>query len=251
MYHDDKKLVAQDIELSIRRLVPRQSEGGNGGNSYGSYGSGNGQSSYSSYGSSSSSYSNANRLPSYSNNYNSPSSQSYARGSHYNNNNGPYHGDPLHIPLAWVILLILATNSFATLMTAYKFEYDPEGNFANFCRLCMNTFDCVWKLIYNLYHCRLNEIPTVVSAAEDDDDEYTEQELRAMKPRRGIGRALEVEHQKSMRKAKNQGTSGRACTSQQMHSKSMNKPKPTTRKSYPPSQNGAPVRSTRGNVILV
>jgi hypothetical protein len=175
-------------EHLARRLEPRRSPGEGNGNSYGSYDGGGGSSSHSS-----------SALPSYSN-YNSHSSSSYGKESHYQNGGSSNsYGGALHVPLAWVILIVLATYCFATLVAAHQFEHNPEGNFTNFCRLCINTLDCLCKLVYNLYHCRLNEIPTVV-CAEEHDDEYTEHELQTMKLRPGIGRALEVEHNKSMRK---------------------------------------------------
>lgn len=184
----------------IRRLEPRSRPEKD--SSYSSYGS-----SSSSYGSSSSynrdKYVTPPSSPSYSN-YNSNSYSSYGKSSHYGSNDySNHHSDALHVPLAWVILIALGTYCVSTLGTAYQFEHKPEGNFANFCRLCLNTLDCIWKLIYNLYHCRLNEIPTVVCATDDEDD-YTEQELLTMKLRPGIGRALEVEHQKSMKKTAQQ-----------------------------------------------
>lgn len=106
------------------------------------------------------------------------------------------------IPLAWVILLVITSVSIGMLLTANEFITNSEGNLANFCRLSVNVLDCAWKIIYNCYHCRLSEIPNVVWAGDyvDDDDAYTEEELENMKCRPGIERALDVEHERSMKK---------------------------------------------------
>jgi len=58
----------------------------------------------------------------------------------------------------------------------------------------------VWKVLYNLYHCRLGDIPAVVCADDDEDDEYTDEDLETMKLRPGIERALDVEHRKALRR---------------------------------------------------
>ena len=186
-----------------RILEPRRSPGTSTEN-YGSYGGSSASSSSSIYGSAS-----YNQNPSSYSSYDSQPSTSqysnYGKSSHYGNSggNGYHYGDALHVPITWVILLNLSTFLITALITAYQFEHRPEGNFANFCRLCINTLECACKVIYNLYHCRLSEIPTVVSA-EDDDDEYTEQELQSMKLRPGIAKALDVEHHKSMRRTAQQ-----------------------------------------------
>lgn len=83
--------------------------------------------------------------------------------------------------------------------TAHQFEDNPEGQYANFCRLSLTTVGCICKIMYNLYHCRLGDIPSVV-CAEDDDEDYTDEDLERMKLRPGIERALDVEHRKSLRK---------------------------------------------------
>jgi len=155
-------------------------------------------SSSSSYGSSS--YGGSNSGGSYSQ-HGSSRSRSSNRG--YNN----FSYDLPRIPLAWVILIIISNTAIAILLTAHQFENNPEGIFANFCRLCNNTLDCLYRLVYNCYHCRLNEIPTVVCAEDGDEDAYTEQELHSMKLRPGVGRALEVEHHKAMRKTLQKNTS--------------------------------------------
>eukprot|EP00581_Thalassiosira_minuscula_P036038 CAMPEP_0184443900 /NCGR_PEP_ID=MMETSP0740-20130409/887_1 /TAXON_ID=385413 /ORGANISM="Thalassiosira miniscula, Strain CCMP1093" /LENGTH=125 /DNA_ID=CAMNT_0026812417 /DNA_START=171 /DNA_END=548 /DNA_ORIENTATION=+ len=61
--------------------------------------------------------------------------------------------------------------------------------------------NCIYKVIYNLYHCRLGDIPQVVCAAELEDDlEYTDEEMERIRLRPGIERALDVEHRKALRK---------------------------------------------------
>mmetsp|Transcript_11209 Transcript_11209/g.16961 ORF Transcript_11209/g.16961 Transcript_11209/m.16961 type:complete len:345 (+) Transcript_11209:277-1311(+) len=162
--------------------------------SYGSYGSpsSSSSSSYSSYSSPRSKY--------------GGSSSSYGSGS----GSGSYkyrHEEPM-VPLAWVILLVITFVGIGMLITANEFIYNTEGNLANFCRLSVKILDCIWRIIYNCYHCRLSEIPNVVwTAIDDDDDEndgdaYTEEELQRMKLRPGIERALDVEHNRSMNRMK-------------------------------------------------
>ena len=102
------------------------------------------------------------------------------------------------IPLPWVLFLMLTFVPIGMLLTAHQFESYPEGQCTNFCRLSLNTLECIWKVIYNLYHCRLGDIPSVVCAT-DDEDEYTEEDLERMKLRPGIERALDVEHRKSLK----------------------------------------------------
>jgi hypothetical protein len=80
-------------------------------------------------------------------------------------------------------------------------EHDPEGNYANCCRVSLHSVSCVYGVIYNLYHCRLSEIPQVVFASEmEDGEDYTDEELERMRLRPGIERALDVEHRKALRK---------------------------------------------------
>jgi hypothetical protein len=56
-------------------------------------------------------------------------------------------------------------------------------------------------VVYNLYHCRLGDIPQAVFASEyGDDDDYTDEEIERMRPRSGIERALDNEHRKALRK---------------------------------------------------
>eukprot|EP00979_Chaetoceros_neogracilis_P015009 scaffold5222_cov282-Chaetoceros_neogracile.AAC.24 len=207
------------------RILERRSPDTSSEN-YGSYGSSTSSSTI--YGSPS-----YNQIPSSSSSYDSRPSASqysnYGKTSHYGSWSDRYnHGDAFRVPITWVILLNLSTFSIAALITAQQFEHNPEGNFANLCRLCINTLDCFCRIIYNLYHCRLNEIPTVVSA-EDDDDEYTEQELQNMKLRPGIGKALDVEHRKSMRKTTQKIQAMKAKQTAKKNGNSLNpNPKNTT-----------------------
>ncbi|KAL7539186.1 hypothetical protein ACHAXR_009087, partial [Thalassiosira sp. AJA248-18] len=98
-----------------------------------------------------------------------------------------------------VFLLVLLT-LMGMLVTAHQMEHAPEGTYANCCRVSLHTINCIYKLIYNLYHCRLSEIPQVVFASELEDDEYTDEEIERMRLRPGIERALDVEHRKALRK---------------------------------------------------
>jgi len=88
------------------------------------------------------------------------------------------------------------------LLTAHSLEHHPEGTFANCCRVSLHTVSCVYSIIYNLYHCRLGEIPGIIcgGSSELDEDEYTEEELERMNLRPGIERALDIEHRKALRK---------------------------------------------------
>lgn len=103
------------------------------------------------------------------------------------------------VPLPWVLFLMFTFVPIGMLLTAHQFESYPEGQCTNFCRLSLTTLECIWKVIYNLYHCRLGDIPSVVCAT-DEEDEYTEDDLERMKLRPGIERALDIEHRKSLKK---------------------------------------------------
>jgi hypothetical protein len=107
----------------------------------------------------------------------------------------------LQISLLPAIVLILFVALVGMLLTAHQMENSPEGTFANCCRVSLATVSCICKVIYNLYHCRLGDIPQVVFASHfEDDDELTDEELERMKLRPGIERALDVEHRKALRK---------------------------------------------------
>lgn len=87
--------------------------------------------------------------------------------------------------------------------TAHEFSRNPEGNLANCCRLSLATIECSGKVCYNLYACRLGEVLDALCCSggdDDDDNDFTEEEMERMTLRPGIGRALDVEHGKAMRK---------------------------------------------------
>lgn len=96
---------------------------------------------------------------------------------------------------------MMLTLGMGTLLTAHQFENNSNGDYPNFCRLTLHTFYCIWMIIYNIYKCRLGEIPSVVCASDEyagDEDPYTEQELQTMVCRPGIENALEREHSRAM-----------------------------------------------------
>ena len=171
------------------------------GSSYGSSSNG-GSSSYgsSSYGSSSSSYGS-----SYGSSYSS-SRGGYSHSSSYR----PTGGGELkvQIPLLPVLLLLGICFPAVTLYTAHAFEYNAEGTYANFCRLQLNCMSTVYSFLYNLWHCRLGEVADVVCAMDDEDEygaKFTDEELERMNPRKGLDRALEMEHKRAVRKARKAG----------------------------------------------
>ena len=160
--------------------------GSSGGSSSISSSSGYGYDSYDSYGSSSS----------------LSSSSSYEWGSSSKSSSLPSFKMPeLQLSIIPAIFLIMFVTVIGMLITAYQMEHSPEGTFANCCRISLTTVSCIYRVIFNLYHCRLGEIPQVVFASEfENDDELTDEELERMKLRPGIERALDVEHRKALRK---------------------------------------------------
>jgi hypothetical protein len=132
----------------------------------------------------------------------SSSSGSYEWGSSSSSSFKPSFKMPeLQLSIIPAIFLILFVTLIGMLITAHQMENSPEGTFANCCRVSLTTVSCIYKVIYNLYHCRLSEIPQVVFASEfENDDELTDEELERMKLRPGIERALDVEHRKALRK---------------------------------------------------
>jgi hypothetical protein len=131
----------------------------------------------------------------------STTSESYEWGAASSSTFKPSFNMPqLQLSLIPAIFLILFVTVTGMLITAYQMEHAPEGTFANCCRVSLTTVSCIYKVVYNLYHCRLGEIPQVVFASEFDDDELTDEELERMKLRPGIERALDVEHRKALRK---------------------------------------------------
>jgi len=165
-----------------------------------SYGKSYGSSSYgsSSYGSSS---------------YGSSSSSSSSYGKQSNSNSRGRYGESSYssarknskddVSVASIILLsflFMITTSCGMLYTAYAFTSFPEGTFANCCRLSLGFTSCFRGILYNLYHCRFAEVVDIICPGEDDEHDFTEEELDRMKLRPGIERALEKEHGKAMKK---------------------------------------------------
>ena len=114
----------------------------------------------------------------------------------------------VQIPLLPVLLLSVIFFPAVTLYTAYAFEHDAEGTYTNFCRLQLNCMSTVYSFLYNLWHCRLGEVADVVCAMDDEDEygtKFTDEELERMNPRKGLDRALEMEHKRAVRKARKAG----------------------------------------------
>lgn len=185
------------------------STGSGSSSSYGGYGSstGSSSSSYGGYGSSSSSSSSG-----YGGYGSSSGYGSYGSSSSYTSPGSRGGGTSklgrllqVKVPLVVVLLLFPCLLFAGMTYTAHAFENRPESTYANFCRLVLHTARCVFRLAYNLYHCRLGEIPAVVCALDDEDEygrEYTDEELDRMKLRPGIGRALDVEHRKALKRTR-------------------------------------------------
>ena len=114
----------------------------------------------------------------------------------------------VQIPLLPVLLLLGICFPAVTLYTAHAFEHDAHGQYANFCRLQLNCMSTVYSFLYNLWHCRLGEVADVVCAMDDDDEygtKFTNEELVRMNPRKGLDRALEIEHKRAVRNARKAG----------------------------------------------
>lgn len=114
----------------------------------------------------------------------------------------------VQIPLLPVILLSIIFFPAVTLYTAYAFDHDADGTYANFCRLQLNCMSAIYSFLYNLWHCRLGEVADVVCAMDDEDEygkKFTDEELERMNPRKGLDRALEIEHKRAVRKERKAG----------------------------------------------
>jgi hypothetical protein len=108
---------------------------------------------------------------------------------------------PVKIDLFKAIFFLLLICTTGMLLTAHSMEHHPEGTFANCCRVSLHTVNCVYLIIFNLYHCRLGELPGIIcGGSELEEDEYTEEELERMTLRPGIEGALDREHRKALRK---------------------------------------------------
>ena len=177
--------------------------------SYGGQTSSGNYNSYSSYGSSSSSTSSGVGGSPYSSSYGSGSygsgTSSYGSGGLSSASSTTIHTNTnMQIPTITIsiipaILLLLFITTSAMIITAYQIEHTPEGTFANCCRVSHHTINSVYKLLYNIYHCRLGNIPEILHP-HDDDTDYTDEELERMGPRPGIEQSLEREHHRAMKK---------------------------------------------------
>lgn len=64
----------------------------------------------------------------------------------------------------------------------------------------MTTADCLFKIGFNCYNCRMSEVVDTICPGEDEDHDFTDDELERMTLRPGIERALDKEHGKVMKK---------------------------------------------------
>jgi len=90
------------------------------------------------------------------------------------------HHNPIQIRLSYAITRTITLRTIVTILTAHQFVINPKGPYANSCRSSIEFLECIWKICYNLYHYRLGEIPDVVCAIDDVEEEYSEQELAKM-----------------------------------------------------------------------
>mmetsp|Transcript_8439 Transcript_8439/g.19817 ORF Transcript_8439/g.19817 Transcript_8439/m.19817 type:complete len:356 (+) Transcript_8439:127-1194(+) len=111
-----------------------------------------------------------------------------------------FHAPSVQISLVPALFLLIFLSLTGMITTAHFMEHHSEGNVANCCRVILHTVHCIWKVVYNLYHCRLGDIPQVVFASELEEEDFTDEELERMTLRPGIERALDVEHRKALRK---------------------------------------------------
>ena len=95
---------------------------------------------------------------------------------------------------------MLSVFSMGMLVTLHQLISNPKGKYVDWCQSIIARLECVWRLCYNLYHCRLGEIHDKVVCAIDEEEEYTKQELQTMKLRPGIERSLTVEHNRAVNK---------------------------------------------------
>ena len=115
-----------------------------------------------------------------------------------------FHALSVQISIVPALFLLMFVSLTGMITTAHFMEHHSEGNVANCCRVILHTVHCIWKVVYNLYHCRLGDIPQVVFASELEEEDFTDEELERMRLRPGIERALDVEHRKALRKVSNQ-----------------------------------------------
>lgn len=162
---------------------------GSYGGASGSYGGASG-----SYSGASGSYSSGKGSNSYSGgdvgSYHSPSKLSRDFESLMNKVN-------VDVPLVPAIIVASIVMCCGMLCTAFMYQARPESTFTNCCRLSIHCIRSACAIVFNLYHCRLGDIPPIVCAMEDADD-LDDEELARMKPRPGIEKALHIEHQKAL-----------------------------------------------------
>ena len=101
------------------------------------------------------------------------------------------------VPLVPAMIVAAVLMYCGMVCTAFMYQARPESTFTNCCRLSVNCIRSAYGIVFNLYHCRLGDIPPIVCAMEDDDD-LDNAELERMKPRPGIVKALHIEHQKAL-----------------------------------------------------
>ena len=104
------------------------------------------------------------------------------------------------VPLLPAVLVAIVILYCGMVCTAFMYQARPRSTFTNCCRLTVNCIRSVFAIASNLYYCRLGDIPPIVCAMDDEGD-LTDEELARMKPRPGIEKALQIEHQKAILKA--------------------------------------------------
>jgi len=184
------------------------SSGSGSGSDYDSYSSGS--SSYDSSGSSS--YDSSGSSSYDSSSYDSSSSSSSSGGSY-----SSYHAPSkfwkflkkinVKVPLLPTLIVAGIFIYAGMVCTAFMYQVYPESIFTNCCRLSISTAKSCSSITFNIYHCRLGEIPPIVCAMDDDDD-LSDDELERMKPRPKLENALNVEHEKCMARGNSTDTGG-------------------------------------------
>ena len=138
-------------------------------------------------------------------------SYSGASGSYSGDDVGSYHSPSklsldfesllkkvnVDVPLVPAIIVASIFMCCGMLCTAFMYQARSESTFTNCCRLVIHCIRSACAIAYNLYRCRLGNIPPIVCAMEDADD-LDDEELERMKPRPGIEKALHIEHEKAL-----------------------------------------------------
>lgn len=109
------------------------------------------------------------------------------------------------VSLLGVVLVFFLMFPASALFTAYAFEHHPEGTYANFCRLSLNSTRCVYRMVYNIYHCRLGALTRNLFTEDEEQygKDYSDEELERMKARPGLESAMDAEHGKAMKRLNN------------------------------------------------